>query len=358
MTPKQRYQALIESGQYQVDANQALAIDQLEIIYQAVQTIFATKNKLLKQLKIKRLNPKGLYLWGGVGIGKTWLMDMLYHCLPKACCLRLHFHQFMQQIHLQLEQLKGKKEPFKIIAKQFAKQKIVLCFDEFFVSDIADAMILRGLFEALLAEGIILVTTSNAAPDELYKNGLQREQFLPAIALIKANTKVLHLPTKCDYRVQIATENIAFYTASDEQASSKMQSYFEQVAGTIWDENQPILIAGRKINTIRHATNIVWFSFNALCNIPRSQVDYLEIAQNYRTVLISDVPQIRSDQDNIILYLINLIDIFYDNRIKLIISASVALDDIYPQGRFNFEFQRTKSRLIEMQSQHYFSQAS
>jgi len=347
MNPLEHYQRLITQREFKPNALQEQALHQLQHIHEA---LLAPKKFFQKKYV------KGLYLWGSVGIGKTWLMDIFYQSLPIPK-LRMHFHAFMQQIHRELKALQGQTDPLKKVAKQLAKQARVICLDEFLVQDITDAMILANLMAALFKEGITLITTANVIPDALYHNGLQRSNFLPAIALIKKNLNVFHLQNMIDYRLRDLTESGTYFFPLNADADVFMQNHFQHLTYGTLSNDSPIEIAGRPINILGQANDIVWFDFNDICQTPRSQIDYLEIAKSYSTVLISNVPQIVAHQDNQARYLINLIDVFYDARVKLILSAAVAIDQLYPQGRFNFEFERTRSRLLEMQSRAYLHKA-
>jgi len=304
----------------------------------------------------------GLYLWGGVGIGKTWLMDIFYDTLPANVALRMHFHQFMYEVHEQLKQLQNKINPLEKIARDFAKQYSVLCFDEMFVSDIADAMLLSGLFKSLFHYGVCLVTTSNVDPDLLYKGGINRERFLPAIERIKKYTKVLHLSTKKDYRLMKLNHVPMYYYPLNESTHKKMMTHFKKATGNRYEEDEILMIEHRGIVTVAKGRGVVWFDFNELCNIPRNQVDYLQIATLFHTVFLSNVPKLSSSNINEVLYLINLVDVFYDANVKLVISAQCAINDLYADASadvssgasLQFEFARTRSRLQEMQTLTYF----
>jgi cell division protein ZapE len=353
MTPTQRYVEYLASGRFQKDPDQALAIAQLDRIYHAIIKKQTQGWRRFIGFNRKKVPVKGLYLWGGVGIGKTWLMDILCDSLPEQTKMRRHFHSFMQQIHQELKLWQGQKNPLRRVAKRLAQQTLVLLFDEFFVTDITDAMILSGLLQTLFEEGVTLVATSNIVPDDLYKDGLQRERFLPAIELIKQNTKVFYLPSERDYRLRPLEQAGIYYSSNDEQTRQQMRARFEELAGSHWQEAEVLMIAGRPIPTVRLGSGVVWLNFQDLCQIPRSQVDYLELARSFNTILLSDVPQIASKQDNLILYLMYLVDILYDNQTKLIISAAVPIEQLYQQGRYLRQFQRTKSRLLEMQSVEY-----
>lgn len=354
MTPLQQYQNAIQSGEFVYDAQQEQIAKTLQHLYERVtvqkkSSVFHKAKHLFKEKK----TPKGLYIWGSVGAGKTWLMDMFYNCLPDQKKLRLHFHHFMRQVHHYLKQLQGQQDPLKIIAKRFAQQTNIICFDEFFVSDITDAMILGNLLEALFNEGVILVTTSNIPPDELYRNGLQRARFLPAIALLKKHTEIISLQSQTDYRLRELTQAGVYFSPLNDQNKQKMQQLFEHLTYGIADKNHQLNINEREITTLACTHNIAWFEFNVLCHTPRSQMDYLEIAQTFHTVFVSNIPKIAPHDVNSARYLINLIDIFYDCKVKLILSAEVPITEIYTQGELQFAFQRTCSRLLEMQSEEY-----
>lgn len=361
MTPIEIYNQAIVSGEYKSDPQQKQAIMQLQRVYEELTRIPARssqwKRLINKISKNNELPIKGVYLWGGVGIGKTWLMDIFYQTLPMPNKMRMHFHRFMQQVHLALKELQGHADPLKLVAQRFAKQAKVICFDEFLVNDIVDAMILANLLKALFAEGITLVTTANTPPDDLYRNGIQREYFMPAIALLKQHLEVLHLTTEYDYRLRVLEQAGTYYYPLDAQAELFMLNSFKQLTriDVANAEHAPLTIEGREIPVIAHCNQVAWFDFNVLCNVPRSQLDYLEIAHCFATVLLSNIPKIQPHQDNLIRYLINLVDVFYDAKVKLIITAAVPVNEIYTAGRLAFEFKRTQSRLLEMQSKEYLS---
>lgn len=355
-SPKQKYQALLSSGEFEKNAQQEIVVNILENIYQQLLPRLQPKT-VFQKLFNKKFQPiNGLYLWGSVGVGKTWLMDIFYHCLPEHAKMRLHFHQFMLKIHWQLKQLQHKTDPLKIIAKQIAQNTKVICFDEFFVSDIADAMLLSGLFEALFQEGLTLVTTSNVPPDQLYKGGISRDRFLPAIELLKRYTQVLHIVSATDYRMRQLQDAGVFFMPLGEAARQQMRDCFEALADCAWTQNEILIIANRGIPTIRKGHGIVWFHFRDLCNVPRSQFDYIEIAKSFHTVFLSGVPKLTEEQTNEAIYLIHLIDVFYDAKVKLVMSVNCAIEEIYEKGQMEFEFARTRSRLQEMQSLEYLQE--
>lgn len=334
MGPLAAYHQQISHAALQVDEQQALAMQQF-------QNLFDELTKPKKWLATKK-TIKGLYLWGDVGRGKTYLMDLFYNHLPVAKS-RYHFHQFMHHIHAELAQLQGQSNPLLRIAKRLHKEVDVICLDEFLVHEIGDAMILAQLLKALFAEGIVLVTTANTPPEDLYANGLQRGLFLPAISLIQQNLRIFHLASQIDYRRQdiTNTENDLVWV----MAPSQVQTLFDELSNNAKVDYQALKINGRMISHLGCSGQIIWFDFSSICAIPRSQLDYLEIAQRFQTILISDVKVIGEYEDNLARLFIHLIDILYDANSQLILTATQAIEDIYPKGRLITEFKRTKSRL-------------
>jgi cell division protein ZapE len=354
MTPLDYYHEKVKQGVVIEDPQQIMALQHLQRIYHDLIAENTRRNKMTAIFR-RPQSIKGLYLWGGVGIGKTFMMDCFYHTLPFTNKLRMHFHQFMQKVHNALTKYQGEKDPLQIIAKDFAREAMVLCFDEFFVSDITDAMLLGRLLKALFEQGVCLVTTSNAAPDDLYKNGLQRSQFLSAIAMIKQKTEVVHITTKVDYRLRHLKEAGVFYTPLDAAAQQNMEKSFAVLTEGEAIDTQPIMICGRPIEIIKRAGNVVWFDFTSICHVPRSQKDYLEIAAQYKTVFISNVPIIPPNAKDLICLFISMVDVFYDARTRLVISAQESLEQLYSRGYMILEYTRTHSRLLEMQSTDYFT---
>ena len=305
--------------------------------------------------KAQRVPCRGLYFWGGVGRGKTYLVDTFYECLPFNRKLRIHFHRFMQRVHHELKRLQGEKNPLDIVAKQLAEEARVLCFDEFFVTDITDAMILGGLMEKLFARGVTLVATSNIVPDELYKDGLQRARFLPAIDLINRYTDVINVDSGVDYRLRALEQAELFHYPLDAAAESSLATSFASLAPEAGQENITIEVNGREIRVRRVADDVLWCDFRALCDGPRSQNDYIELARIYHAVLVSNVPVMSAAQDDMARRFVNLVDEFYDRNVKLIMSGEAPIERLYSGGRLEFEFQRTRSRLLEMQSREYLA---
>jgi cell division protein ZapE len=354
ITPFDYYQTKCQEGLIQEDPQQLIALQKLQAIYQNLIHENNKRSSLFSSLRKPQL-VQGLYVWGGVGIGKTFLMDCFFYSLPFKNKMRMHFHQFMQRVHNDLTKQQGHQDPLLLIAKQLAKEAIVLCFDEFHVSDITDAMLLGQLLKALFDNGVCLVTTSNIDPDNLYKNGLQRDQFLPAIALIKLNTTVINIATKIDYRLRHLKEAGVFYTPLDEIANQKMeQSFSELTRGSVVDTTL-IIIHHRPIKVKKHAGKTIWFDFIEICSVPRSQQDYLAISELFDTVMISNIPVISENERDKICLFINLVDVLYDARVKLIFSAAEPVENIYNKGYMILEYTRTHSRLIEMQSTDYFA---
>jgi cell division protein ZapE len=288
-----------------------------------------------------------------VGRGKTYLMDNFFESLPFDQKMRIHFHRFMQRVHAELQKLEDQSNPLLIVADKLSQEARIICFDEFFVSDIGDAMILAGLMEALFERGVSLVCTSNIVPDGLYKDGLQRARFLPAIALVNKHTEVVNVDGGNDYRLRTLEQAELFHSPLDQQATLNLEKYYTQLAVETGSHDLDLEINGRVIRAKRHSDDVVWFSFKALCDGPRSQNDYIELAREFHAVILSDVPMMSIDNDDQARRFINLIDEFYDRNVKLIISAEKPIHELYAGGKLNFEFERTESRLLEMQSNEY-----
>lgn len=356
LTPWQHYQQDLTREDFSHDPAQEQAVKALQRVYDELQRPQKSgwRNWFSRE---KNSKVQGLYLWGGVGRGKTYLMDTFFDALPGEQKLRAHFHRFMHRIHRELDELKGTRDPLLVIAKQMAQQYRVICFDEFFVSDITDAMLLGTLFEALFKEGVVLVATSNIVPDDLYKNGLQRARFLPAIAEIKANCQVLNVDSGIDYRLRTLEQAEIYHYPLDETAECNLQRYFTQLAPESEVSETPLEIDGRSIVIRKQAQGVLLADFRALCDGPRSQRDYMELAQLFHTVLLSGLEQMGAQQtgDDIARRFLALVDEFYERHVKLIISAEVPLEQIYTDGQLSFEFRRCRSRLIEMQSRDYLA---
>lgn len=365
LSPQQRYQQDLQRDDFSFDASQAAAVELLQDLYERLVKDEQHRGggglgaKLLRRLKKPEppVPVKGLYFWGGVGRGKTYLMDAFYDSLPFDRKLRSHFHRFMQRVHRELKTLDGQKNPLNLIADRLAAETRVICFDEFFVSDITDAMILGGLFEQLFSRGVTLVATSNIVPDGLYKDGLQRSRFLPAIALIKQHTEVVNVDGGVDYRLRALEQAELYHYPLDAEADASLERSFSSLNPDEQHVKTQLMleVEGRRICARKVSDDVAWFDFPELCDGPRSQNDYIELAREFQAVLISDVPQMGAGKDDQARRFINLVDEFYDRHVKLVLSAAVPLEQLYTGGRLDFEFERTRSRLLEMQSHEYLA---
>lgn len=360
LSPWNRYQELLASGEFTHDHAQEQAVRDLQSVYESLLPFCgrAPKQGVLARLSGKKQQyPQGLYMWGGVGRGKTWLMDTFYESLPHKKKVRIHFHRFMQQVHDELNQLGNIADPLEKVADIIVGNARIICFDEFFVSDITDAMLLGGLFTELFKRGITLVTTSNIEPCGLYKDGLQRERFMPAIEMLEEHCKVLNVDGGTDYRLRTLEQAEIYHYPNDDEAKALFERTFDELAPTAGKRGLSLQINHRAMESIRVADDVVWFSFDELCDGPRSQADYIELARQFHTVLLSGVPELTRETENQARRFINLIDEFYDRSVILIISADTPLTEIYSGKRVKFEFDRTVSRLLEMQSHDYLGRA-
>lgn len=352
-------QQLVACG-YVRDPAQERVVDALDNLQHKLVRNLRPPTSLLDRLRPgKRVSPpiKGLYIWGGVGRGKTFLMDLFYQTLPIKQKRRNHFHRIMQEIHERLAGYPESEDPLERVAEDIAAETRVLCFDEFYVNDIADAMILGGLLQALFRRGVTLITTSNSHPDDLYRDGLQRQRFLPAIDAIKQHTDMLELDSATDYRLRLLEKAGTYLRSDSEDAYARIDQLFADAASAPTEFNRELPVKGRTIIARRCGKSVVWFDFEEICDGPRSQADYIDIARWYHTVIVTDVPQLSEELENQARRFIALVDEFYDRRVKLILSAAVDLNDLYTGRKLQFEFQRTTSRLVEMQSSEYLSQA-
>jgi len=328
--PLDSYLALIKNNNLQPDSSQQATIQQLQNLHEQLLAAHYNQSKYLTKLlmTIKIITPPpvpGLYIWGDVGRGKTLLVDIFFDALPFSNKLRLHFHRFMRRVHSELATLQNTADPLQIVANNFAKDATIICFDEFFVSDITDAMILARLLDKLFALGITIVATSNIPPEELYQGGLQRAQFLPAIALLKQHLMVLHLSSNTDYRLRTLTHIAIYHYPADNKALQLLEDYFIKLAPTPGLQNHMITIENRNITAMRVADDIIWFDCYALCDGPRNQADYIELARCYHTVFISNVPIFTENNEDMARRFIAVIDEFYDRKVKLIIAAATNL---------------------------------
>jgi len=313
--------------------------------------------RLLRGLTSSATGPKGVYLWGGVGRGKTWLMDLFYASLTQTTRRRTHFYRFMQEVHADLKRLKGKQSPLDLVADKIAKHALVICFDELFVSDIADAMILAGLFEGLIKRGVALVFTSNTQPKDLYKGGLQHERFLPTIALLEQHCEIVAVGGGVDYRLRQLTAASIYLPSGSADTRKKLEDLFDDLSDDDVESGGTITVNNRKIKVVRESENVIWFEFAALCEGPRSPADYIALASEYQSVIIANVPVFDDTGDNAARRFISAIDEFYDRGVNAIVSAAAAPEVLYRGEKLKFEFERTTSRLIEMQSEEYLARA-
>jgi len=309
----------------------------------------------LHRLRGVQQNVRGLYLWGGVGRGKTFLMDLFFDNLEIEAKQRIHFHRMMHDVHQRLGNLQSVEDPLDKVADAIARDTLVLCFDEFFVSEIGDAMILGRLLDGLFRRGVTLVATSNTRPDELYKGGLQRERFLPAISLLEEHTEVVQIGSGTDHRLRLLKKAGTYFSPDDAAARRRLATFFEESVSSQIQHDRDLDINGRDIRAYRCAKGVAWFDFADLCDGPRSQADYIEIARWYPTVIVSGVPQFDEILEDQARRFIALVDEFYDRRVKLILSAAVDVRSLYAGRRLASVFERTRSRLVEMQSAEYLA---
>lgn len=355
MGPLQRYQQDLQRPAFEPDEAQARAVEHLDALYHQLLEP-APKGRWWDRLRGIRHEPvKGLYLWGGVGRGKTCLMDRFYAALPFAGKRRVHYHKFMVDVHEHLQLLPKSPDPLPIVANRIAEAARVLCLDEFHVHDIADAMLLSGLLRALFDRGVVLVATSNTPIDELYLNGLQRERFMEAIELLRSHTQQVDLGDGRDHRLALMEKEQNYTVAHNGEHVRQLEKRFLQLAPGEIRRSPNLTINHRTVQALAEAEDVVWFDFDALCNTARSAHDYLEIARRYHTVLLSGVPPLGEARENAAQRFMHLVDALYDHGVKLIVSAEAPPHTLYQGTRLVDRFQRTVSRLMEMGSHHYLS---
>lgn len=352
MNVREFYEHALAQRGYQSDEAQCRAVDRLQQAYDDWVDYKSQRASRLKRLLSRPDVPRGIYMWGGVGRGKSFLMDSFYSVVPVVRKTRLHFHEFMRGVHRQLDDLKGVADPLDEVARRVAKKYRLICFDEFHVSDIADAMILYNLLNALFNNGVSFIMTSNYVPDTLYPDGLHRDRILPAIELLKQKLDVLNVDAGLDYRKRALEQVDAYHTPLGAQADHALCHAFTRIAETD-DEDSRIHIEAREIKALRRAGGVIWFDFATLCGGPRSQNDYLEIASQFHTVILSGVPRMSAGMSSEARRFTWLIDVLYDHKVKLLMSAEVEPHELYTQGMLANEFHRTVSRIIEMQSSEY-----
>jgi len=358
--PLAQYRQRVARGELAADPAQALAIEALERLYRDLQRAAPPRgwrSKVAMLAGRQRTPVRGLYLWGSVGRGKTFMMDLFYNALPFPDKRRQHFHRFMATVHERLKQHRNVENPLELVAEEIAGEIRIICFDEFAVTDIADAMLLGNLFAGLFARGVTLAATSNIVPDQLYSGGLQRQRFLPTIALLKQHTEVVHVDGSVDYRLRALERADVYQTPAGAVADQRLTEFFESIAPDEGDHGGTLELFGRPIPYRRAADGVIWFDFSAICDGPRSKDDYIELSQVYQTVLISNVPRFDATLENQARRFIALVDEFYDRRVKLILSAAAPATELYRGERLKQDFLRTQSRLQEMQTHDYLAEA-
>jgi len=352
MSVRAVYDAELKARGYQSDPAQLRAIDALERCATEWAAYKEQRSNVFKKLINRPAIPRGVYMYGGVGRGKSFLMDCFFQAVPVVRKTRLHFHEFMREVHRELAEMQGTVNPLDALGARMAKRYRLICFDEFHVADITDAMILHRLLDALFDNGVGFVTTSNFRPDDLYPNGLHRDRILPAIALLNAKLEVINVDNGTDYRRRTMEQVRLYHHPLGPQADAEMNDAFTRLAESR-DEDPVLHIEHREIRARRKAGGVVWFDFRTLCGGPRSQNDYLEIATQFHTVLLSDVPRMSARLASEARRFTWLVDVLYDRRVKLILSAEVEPEALYTEGPMVHEFPRTVSRLNEMQSTEF-----
>jgi cell division protein ZapE len=360
-TVRARLRSEVAAGRLEPDPAQDAAAARLDALIASLKrrshSLSERLRALLPWLAAGALSdaPRGMYLWGGVGRGKTLLMDAFFASLGGVPRERSHFYRFMRRVHAELGRIKDREQPLELVAERIARQARVLCLDEFFVADIADAMILAALFEGLFRRGVTLVATSNVPPQELYKDGLQRQRFLPAIALIQSRMDVLHLDGDSDYRLRQLERAPTYLDSGLEGTSRDLKRRFAALAGGAVTAPATLKIEGRPLRAVAAGPDIAWFEFRELCEGPRSQNDYIELARLYGTVFIANIPKFTPQDEDAARRFIMLIDELYDRGVKIVVSAAAPPASLYHGERLTFEFQRAASRLVEMQTQQYLA---
>lgn len=347
-------QSLVERG-YKADAAQLKGIAALQRCQDEWSVYKGQRSNALTKMLRYPVLPKGVYMYGGVGRGKSFIMDCFFNAVPLQRKTRLHFHEFMREVHRQLHELKGVQDPLEVLAKRMARKHRLICFDEFHVADVTDAMILHRLLDAMFRNRMSIVTTSNFHPDELYPNGLHRDRIPPAIELLKSQLEVVNVDSGTDYRRRTLELANLYLTPLNEETDREMNEVFDKLAESA-DEDPKLNIEHRVLQARRKAGGVVWFDFHTLCGGPRSQNDYLELANQFHTVMLSDVPHMPVRLASEARRFTWLVDVLYDRRVKLVMSAAVPPEELYTEGPMSHEFPRTVSRLNEMQSKEYLSE--
>ncbi len=362
ITPLEKYNRDLHKQGFVADEAQKNAVQKLEQLFVEYLKYLNTPRPQLSRIQ-KWLGkkaplptpPRGIYMWGGVGRGKTYLMDIFCDSLADYRVMRIHFHRFMLRVHDELKNLHHQADPLLIVADNLKLEADIICFDEFFVADITDAMILGTLFEALFERGVVLVATSNIPPQELYRNGLQRARFLPAIELIETHCQIVNVDSGIDYRLRTLEQAEIYHFPLDKAADSNLNKYYNQLTTECQNTQFEIEVNHRKILVTKACDGVLFATFAQLCQSNRSQNDYIELSRVYHTVLLADVIKMTAQQDDAARRFIALVDEFYERNVKLIISAEVAMESLYSSGLLEFEFKRCLSRLVEMQSHEYLA---
>lgn len=354
MSVQQVYERELQQRGYESDPAQLRAVASLERCATDWSHYKSKRSNSLKKMIFRPEIPRGVYMYGGVGRGKSFLMDCFFSAVPIERKTRLHFHEFMREVHRELRELQGTVNPLDVLGQRMAQRYKLLCFDEFHVADITDAMILHRLLDALFKHGVGFVTTSNFKPDDLYPGGLHRDRILPAIELLNSRLEVINVDNGTDYRRQTLEQVDLYITPNGADADAKLSQTFERLAES-QDEDPVMTIEARQISAKRRAGGVVWFDFKTLCGGPRSQNDYLEIASQFHTVILSDVPHMPVRMASEARRFTWLVDVLYDRRVKLVLSAAVSAEELYTEGPLSHEFPRTVSRLTEMQSAEFLA---
>jgi cell division protein ZapE len=344
----------LERRRIALDHAQLGALDRLQRLHDELVEFRSARLSLLRRWFHPPAPPRGVYLWGGVGRGKSFLMDAFYAAVPLRRKTRVHFHAFMKGVHDELRTLAREEDPLATVAARIARRHRLICFDEFHVSDVADAMILGRLLTALFQRGTVFVLTSNYRPDDLYPNGLQRQNLLPTIALLKQWLDVIEIDGGIDYRLRELEQAAAYYVAPPGAADARLAALFERMRPGL-DEDPRLVVDSRVLKARKRAGGLVWFDFATLCEGPRSQIDYLELARRFAVIIVSDVPRLSPDMSNAARRFTWLVDVLYDHRVKLLLSAEVDAVDLYREGANSREFARTVSRLVEMRTREYMA---
>lgn len=356
VTVLEYYRDILTRRGFVADDSQYAAVQRLQRVYELWVAYKEKRSSALRRLIVKPPLPNGVYLWGGVGRGKSFLIDSFYLTLPLVRKRRVHFHHFMRDVHREMENLKGQEDPLDAVASRIAKRYRLICFDEFHVNDIADAMILGRLLDRTIGRGVVYCMTSNYHPDDLYRHGLKRDRFLPTIALIKDRLDIVHVESGVDYRLRAMEHVQAYHWPLGPDAERALAATFLQIRD-VEEEHHELDVEGRVIPYVKRAGGVVWFAFADLCGGPRSQIDYLDLATRFHSVILSGVPRmipVRADEARRFTL---LVDVFYEAKVNLVISAEVPSAELYTEGVLAHEFQRTVSRLAEMGTREYLGES-